>query len=77
MKGSSIFLLIMFVLHVNSLNLQYFNNIPVDKMKLLKAQLSINKLQNDLDTNFDKPTFDANTTYVNSYLTLQNLEEIT
>ena len=69
MKLVSIFLLIMFVLHVNSVDLVYLSKIPVDKLTLFKTILSLQSLQSDLDINFDKPTFKGSNTFTRTLLT--------
>lgn len=69
MKVSSIFLLIMFIMHVKSVDLVYMSKIPVDKLTLFKTLLSLQSLQSDLDTNFDKTTFKKPNTFTRTLLT--------
>jgi hypothetical protein len=52
-----------------SINLLYLDKIPVDKLTLFKAILSLGSLQTDLDTNFGKPTQNNVQTFIRTVLT--------
>ena len=59
-----------------SINLLYLDKIPVDKLTLFKAILSLGALQSDLDTNFHKSSQNNVNTFVRTVLTESYLSSI-
>ena len=59
-----------------SINLLYLDQIPVNKLTLFKAILSLSSLQYDLDTNFHKSSQNNVNTFVRTVLTESYLSAI-
>ena len=69
-------MLVALMVSCHSINLLYYRQIPVDKLTLFKALLSMNQFQYDLDTTFNTRFHNNIGYYVRTKLTQKYLNDI-